>query len=745
MSVSHSHQPEERNQPHQRYEAPENRFLAIMQEDADIFWIVTLDGSMQERCPSWQTFTGQQEHEYFGRGWRDALHPADQLLIAEAVTQAASTGSTTRRECHIRRYDGTYCLVDLRAIPVRESDGSILEVIVCGTDITGQEQRGQMSEAGVQLALKASGVGMWDWDLITNQINCTDQGKAILGVSPDLPLNYKGFLETLSPEDREPVDQFLADVINERAEYQIEYRIRWPDGSIHWISDRGQVITDAQGYPVHVLGAVINITELKQAEEQVTTILESITDHFWSVDPEWRFTYMNQKAEELTGSSREMVQGKILWDVTPDLLGTPFEHYYRAAMVMKQTMHFEALHPTSQRWVEVHVYPTQNGLSIYMQDITERKRGEEALRESEMRFRGLVESNIIGIIVSDLTGTIYEANDAFLSLLGYTHEDLKAGRMNWITMTVPEDRALSIQTVEEMLATNRFRPFEKDYITKDGKRVPVLIGGTLFRQEGASPLLIAFVLDLTARKEIERQKDLMLGMTSHELKTPLAALKGTFQLLQRRAKRLGTQIDNLSPEMRAFFDDLMERLAASVQLVDVQTHLINDLLDVSRISANTLEISLEHCELTSIVRETVENVRMVAPEHKLQLDLPEHTTVMVHADRARIGQVVTNYLTNAIRYSSADQPIHIGLTIQKGMARVWVRDQGPGITKEAQKELWQRFYQVKGVPAQNGSGKGLGLGLYICRTLIDQHHGEVGVESIPGKGSTFWFTLPIIK
>jgi hypothetical protein len=257
-------------------------------------------------------------------------------------------------------------------------------------------------------------------------------------------------------------------------------------------------------------------------------------------------------------------------------------------------------------------------------------------------------------------------------------------------------------------------------------------------------LVVGFVLDLTARKEMERQKDLMLSMTSHELKTPLAALKGTFQLLQRRAKRLGTQTDHLSPEVSAFFNDLIERLTAGARQVDVQTHLINDLLDVSRITANTLKLELEQCDLASIVRETVEDLRVTAPSHSLILEVPEHTTVMVCADRARISQVVTNYLTNAIRYSNADQPTYIGLTIQEEDARVWVRDKGPGLTEETQKELWQRFHQVKGVPVLSGSGKGLGLGLYICQTLIAQHQGEVGVESTPGEGSTFWFTLPIV-
>jgi len=153
---------------------------------------------------------------------------------------------------------------------------------------------------------------------------------------------------------------------------------------------------------------------------------------------------------------------------------------------------------------------------------------------------------------------------------------------------------------------------------------------------------------------------------------------------------------------------------------------------------------MQRCDLVRIVRETVEDLRVMAPERSLLLALPEQTTVEVLADAGRIGQVVTNYVTNALRYSPPDQPVHIGLTAQEDVARVWVRDQGPGLSAETQKEIWQRFHQVKEVPVLSGSGKGLGLGLYICQMLIAQHQGEVGVESTPGEGSTFWFTLPLV-
>jgi hypothetical protein len=289
-----------------------------------------------------------------------------------------------------------------------------------------------------------------------------------------------------------------------------------------------------------------------------------------------------------------------------------------------------------------------------------------------------------------------------------------------------------------------FQPYEKEYVTKTGEQVPVLIGGTRFRRDSSAPSEICFVLDLTARKEMERQKDVFLGMIGHELKTPLAALRGTLQLVQRRLKHVVTTADQVSPEIHTFFESLTKNLKDSIRQVDVQTRLINDLLDISRITTNTLKLELEHCDLITIARDTVEDMRVIVPERVLLLELPEHTVVNVLADRDRISQVVTNYVTNAIRYASPDQPIHIGLTVQQDLARVWVRDTGQGLSEEAQKDIWLRYHQVKGTPVQSGLGKGLGLGLYICRTVIAQHNGVCGVESTPGEGAIFWFSLPIV-
>jgi PAS domain S-box-containing protein len=250
-----------------------------------------------------------------------------------------------------------------------------------------------------------------------------------------------------------------------------------------------------------------------------------------------------------------------------------------------------------------------------------------------------------------------------------------------------------------------------------------------------------------AARETTRQMNVFVGIASHELKTPLTSIKGNVQLASRRLTNMLKQVEAKEQVGRASLAEVLLLLERAERQVNVQTRLVSDLIDMSRIQTEKLELRLAKIDLVSLVREVVENQRFVADNHPFHIEVPQEESVLVIADAVRIGQVVGNYLSNAFKYSPVDRPVKVRLTVEhkQRQARVEVADQGPGLSQEQQLHVWERFYRIPSIAVQSGSSIGLGLGLHINRTLIEQHGGQVGVESTPEHGATFWFTLPLAE
>jgi signal transduction histidine kinase len=243
-----------------------------------------------------------------------------------------------------------------------------------------------------------------------------------------------------------------------------------------------------------------------------------------------------------------------------------------------------------------------------------------------------------------------------------------------------------------------------------------------------------------AAQETTRRMHAFLGIASHELRTPVTSIKAGVQLSERALSNLLEMA--LPVETLHSLQRMQTLLVRADQQANRLHRLIEDVLDVIRTQAGKLSLHAELGDLGLVVGQAVEAQRVAWPGREIALDLPK-APVRLALDADRIEQVVANLLTNALKYSADDQPVAVQVSTTHEMARVAVRDHGPGLSPQMQEHLWELFHQVEGIRQQSGSGVGLGLGLHICRTVIERHGGRVGVDSAVGKGSTFWFELPL--
>jgi len=371
-------------------------------------------------------------------------------------------------------------------------------------------------------------------------------------------------------------------------------------------------------------------------------------------------------------------------------------------------------------WFRLTAVKLGDGLALSLRDITERKLWEESLKQSEARFRVITQSNMVGLFFWDENGIILDANNAFLQTLGYCREEFFQQRLNWRDLTPAEFWETDEKAMLEMKKSGACRPFEKEFRHKEGYSVPVLLGAA--RLEAINYEGVAFVVDISERKEMEKQREIFLG---HELKTPLAAIKGFAQLLLKRLEKTADQ-------------ETIDYLTRIGNKVNNLTQLINDLTDFTRIRAAQLEFRREVFWFDDLVKEVVADCQSTTKSH--QIILKGKTGKAVAVDRTKIGQVLTNLLSNAIKYSPQADRVNVSLSCDGKSLIVAVEDFGFGIPKEEQEKIFQPFFRSLG---SKELVSGVGLGLYISHQIVQHYGGLIQVESKKGKGSTFSFLLPV--
>ncbi|WNZ48329.1 ATP-binding protein [Leptolyngbya boryana CZ1] len=366
----------------------------------------------------------------------------------------------------------------------------------------------------------------------------------------------------------------------------------------------------------------------------------------------------------------------------------------------------------------------------------------ETLQDREDRISRLADANIIGILFGDVEGGIHRANDELLRIIGYTQQELEAGQINWIDITPPEFLPLDEMHVAEAQARGACTPYEKEYIRRDGQRVPVLIGYVLVGEKRRDS--IAFIVDLRERRRLEdslrqrteelervnRLKDEFLAVLSHELRTPLNPILGWAQML--KTQRLDT-----TKAAQAL--ETIERNAK------LQLTLIDELLDVSRILQGKLNLRAAPVDLAAVVEGAISTVYLAAESKAISIDfLHDPQPVMVRGDSDRLQQVVWNVLSNAVKFTPASGNVTIHLSTSPTEAKLTISDTGRGISASFLPYVFDNFRQEDG--SSTRSFGGLGLGLAIAKHLIELHGGVIQANSLgEGKGATFTIKLPLLS
>lgn len=472
---------------------------------------------------------------------------------------------------------------------------------------------------------------------------------------------------------------------------------------------------------------------LKASEENFRVLAEAVPQLVWTAQPDGLYEYMNQRWRDYTGF---MPEQRRRWDhlqfFHPDDRARNqalWQHALETGEMFACEGRLRNAQTGVYRWFLTRGVPIRDEAGQIVRwcgtctDIDDQKRTEESLRQNQERVNLLMNSSIIGIFVHE-GEQIVDANDTFLRMTGYTREDVREGRMNWMRMTPPEDLACTLLAHQELTTRQSMMPYEKEYVCKDGSRVPVLVGGVLLGYHPYQSIVI--VLDNSARKELEQRKDHFLGMASHELKTPIASLKLQTQVLRKQLAK--QDVHNA--------DTALSRMESQLNAV---TRLVGELLDLSKIQAGKLEYAQEAVNLGDVVQEVVDIVQQTQTTHAIIVHRAGHLPLLV-GDKNRLGQVVLNLINNAIKYSPGADRVEVEIKTSEVAVTLSVRDHGIGIPREQHEKIFERFYRA--VAPHQRAFPGLGVGLYIVSEIVKHHKGTITVESERGKGSTFHVALP---
>lgn len=737
----------------------ETQFRLLTDAMSQIVWVMRADGTYTWFNQRWLDYTGLSMEESLGRGLTGLVHPDDDLRGSRLLEQALASGDPCEIEYRLRRADGVYRWMLCRALPQRDATGQTAQWLGTLTDIDELKQAAELLEKDIfmtRIAGRVARLGGWTIDLPERVLTWSVENCLIHDVPPGYTPTLEEGIGYFLPEHRPIVIQHVEACVQHGTPYEFVLPKMTAKGRRIWVRSLGEAVRDASGKIVRIQGAFQDISEQKAAEAhtraletQLATTLESITDGFCLIDKDWKFTFLNGQAERMLQRRRADLLGKLLWQEFPKTMGGAIERESRLAVEQQRTIRFETFYQPLGTWFDIHVYPTDAGIAVYFQDITQRRQEHAQLRLLETAVSRLNDMVVIteAEAFDDAGPRIVFVNDAFERHTGYSRREVigNTSRLLWgpKTQHAELDR---IRTAMEKWAHVRS---EVVVYTKAGRELWLEIDITPITDEtGRYTHWVAVERDVTERRQQQQEilslnrdlEDRVLLRTaqlatankelesfaysvSHDLRSPLNTIHGFSQLLAK------IDAEHISEKGKHY----LNRIGVGVMQMG---ELIEGLLTLAHLSREQLK--LEGVDLSALARRIENECREREPERQVQVTVQDG--LIAQGDPRLLSAVLQNLLANAWKFSSKQPQARIEVGSELGAEDdtiFFVRDNGAGFDMAFTHKLFGTFERLH----SPGDFPGTGIGLATVKRVIERHGGRVWAEGKPNGGATFFFTL----
>lgn len=630
--------------------------------------------------------------------------------------------------------------------------------------VTERTQKLSESEERFKLVSKATNDTIWDWNLVNNTMWRSENFTTMFGYPmEEASGNISFWFSKVHPDDRSRVEESVYNAINtHQRSWSAEYRFLKADGNYAVILDRCSILEDEFQTPYRLVGSIIDITKLIETEKRLRTSESKFRKVFESNMIGMIFATMDGPILETNDAFLHML-GYTRQDVDENRLSwkeiTPPEFMDVSQWAVSQLRENGICPPFEKQYIKkngdklwvlmgsaVLQEDDREDLTTvsYIIDITLQKQAES--RRQELLALVKKQQDEFYSIFSNAPAliTIRRGKDLVYEFVNKAYQKFD-GQSNYIGRTTlevhPEMKYSELHKVElrvmktgETAIKNSFYINRYDHVTREKKDCWFdFIYTPVFAEDGSVDGIAFFGFEVTdlikARKAVEelmQKKDEFMSIASHELKTPITSIKGSLQILKRMAGKTDS-----NDALNGFIEKANKQTGKLTTLVD-------DLLDVTKIQEGKMRLNYSQFDALAMIRECIDEANSQSDSHRIELEgLGE---MMVVGDKTRLEQVLSNFLTNAVKYSPGAEKVIVNCAIDDDQFKVRVQDFGIGIPADKRDFLFDRFYRVQ---ESSSHFSGLGLGLYISAEIIKRHKGHVGVESEMGKGSTFWFSIPV--